>query len=133
MVVNIGATTKMLAFMRVAAERNRGREVQAETAAAGRPPAQDERDRTAARPAHHTRRGFRNPEALPRAGLDVTVPFFLRRAAGVFRDRPGAPPLVANDGVLLREGVQHGTPTVTWVGHATVLVQMDHVSFLTDP
>ncbi len=24
-------------------------------------------------------------------------------------------------------------PTVTWIGHATLLVQMDHVSFLTDP
>ncbi len=106
--------------------------MEAETTPAGRPPL-DERNRTADPPAHHTRRGFRNSEPLSRAGLDVTVPFFLRRAAGVFRDRPGAPPLVANDGLMLREGVRHGTPTVTWVGHATVLVQMDHVSFLTDP
>jgi N-acyl-phosphatidylethanolamine-hydrolysing phospholipase D len=41
--------------------------------------------------------------------------------------------MVANDGVLLRESVSHGIPTVTWIGHATMLVQMDHVSFLTDP
>ena len=85
------------------------------------------------RPEHHTQRGFRNLATLPGVGLDVTVPFFLRRVAGLWRDRPGAPPLVANDGVLLREGAAHGAPTVTWVGHATVLVQMDHVSFLTDP
>ncbi len=85
------------------------------------------------RPAHHRRRGFRNLAPLPRTGLDVAVPFFLRRAAGFFRDRPGAPPRVANDGVFLRENARHSTPTVTWIGHATVLVQMDHVTFLTDP
>jgi N-acyl-phosphatidylethanolamine-hydrolysing phospholipase D len=87
----------------------------------------------AERPAHHTRSGFRNTATLPRAGLDVTLPFFLRRAAGFWRDRPGAPPMVTNDGALLRESVHHGTPTVTWIGHATMLVQMDYVSFLTDP
>jgi N-acyl-phosphatidylethanolamine-hydrolysing phospholipase D len=32
-----------------------------------------------------------------------------------------------------RENARHSVPTVTWIGHATVLVQMDHVSFLTDP
>lgn len=85
------------------------------------------------RPAHHTRRGFRNAVPLPRAGLDVTVPFFLRRAAGLWRDRAGAPPAVVNDGAFLRENARHSTPTVTWIGHATVLVQMDHVTFLTDP
>ncbi len=87
----------------------------------------------AERPDHHTDSGFRNVAALPRAGLDVTVPFVLRRVAGLWRERPGAPPVVANDGALLREGVAQGAPTVTWIGHATMLVQMDHVSFLTDP
>ena len=38
-----------------------------------------------------------------------------------------------NDGAFLRENARHSTPTVTWVGHATLLVQMEHVSFLTDP
>ncbi len=87
----------------------------------------------ARRPAHHTRGGFRNPVPLPRAGLGVTVPFVLRRTAGLWRGRPGAPAAVVNDGAFLRENARHSSPTVTWIGHATVLVQMDHVSFLTDP
>ena len=32
---------------------------------------------------------------------------------------------------LLRDGAR--TPTVTWIGHSTVLVQLDGVTFLTDP
>ena len=63
----------------------------------------------------------------------MTLPFLARRLAGFWRDRPGAPPRVANDGAFLRENARHSEPTVTWVGHATVLVQMDHVTFLTDP
>ena len=63
----------------------------------------------------------------------VRFPFFLRRIAGAFGDRPGAPASVANDGAFLRENAKHSTPTVTWVGHSTLLVQMDHVTFLTDP
>jgi N-acyl-phosphatidylethanolamine-hydrolysing phospholipase D len=59
--------------------------------------------------------------------------FLLRRIAGRFRARPGAPERVENDGAFLRENAAHSVPTVTWVGHATLLVQMDHVSFLTDP
>jgi N-acyl-phosphatidylethanolamine-hydrolysing phospholipase D len=70
---------------------------------------------------------------LSHGSFGVRFPFMLRRAAGGLRDRPGAPPAVPNDGAFLRENAQHSTPTVTWVGHATLLVQMDHVSFLTDP
>ncbi len=70
---------------------------------------------------------------LEQAGPSVTFPFFLRRAAGGFRSRPGAPARVENDGRLLRENARHSVPTVTWVGHATLLVQTDHVTFLTDP
>lgn len=87
----------------------------------------------AERPAHHTPRGFRNAVPLARVGLDVTLPFFVRRAAGFWRTRPGTPSAVPNDGAFLRENASHSTPTVTWIGHATVLVQMDHVTFLTDP
>jgi N-acyl-phosphatidylethanolamine-hydrolysing phospholipase D len=59
--------------------------------------------------------------------------FVLRRVAGRFRGRPGAPERIENDGAFLRENAAHSVPTITWVGHATLLVQMDHVSFLTDP
>ncbi len=67
------------------------------------------------------------------AGPSVTLPFFLRRVGSNLVGRDGAPERVANDGGFLRENAGHSVPTVTWIGHATVLVQMDHVSFLTDP
>ena len=55
----------------------------------------------AERPAHHTRGGFRNPSPVDHGRLDVVVPFLVRRLAGFWRDRPGAPPSVANDGARL--------------------------------
>lgn len=70
---------------------------------------------------------------LSRAGLSVNLPFFLRRIAGSFYERSGAPERVPNDGAFLRENAKHSKPTVTWIGHSTMLVQMDHVTFLTDP
>ena len=70
---------------------------------------------------------------IERAGPGVTLPFFLRRALGAFRARPGAPATVANDGAWLRENAAHSVPSITWIGHATLLVQLGHVSFLTDP
>ncbi len=85
------------------------------------------------RPAHHGKGRFRNPEPLERGGIGVLAPFLMRRFAGFWRARTGAPPSVANDGAFLRENARHSEPTVTWIGHATVLVQMDHVTFLTDP
>lgn len=70
---------------------------------------------------------------LEHGDLSVRLLFSLRRTAGSFRDRPGAPGRLANDGAFLRENALHSTPTITWIGHATLLVQMDHVTFLTDP
>jgi len=84
-------------------------------------------------PPHHTAHGFRNLEPYERPGLTVTLPFFLRRAVGSVFSRSGAPNLVANDGVWLRDNARHSTPSATWMGHASVLVQMDHVTILTDP
>ncbi len=86
-----------------------------------------------ARPPHHTDSGFRSPQAIEHAGPSVTVPFFLRRAIGGLFGRDGAPPVVPNDGAFLRDNAAHSVPTVTWIGHATMLVQMDHVTLLTDP
>jgi L-ascorbate metabolism protein UlaG (beta-lactamase superfamily) len=40
---------------------------------------------------------------------------------------------VANDGEFQRENARHSVPTATWIGHATLLVQMGGRSFLTDP
>jgi N-acyl-phosphatidylethanolamine-hydrolysing phospholipase D len=65
--------------------------------------------------------------------LTVRLPFMLRRFGTYFRDGRDGPNRVANDGVVLRENAGHGIPTVTWIGHASLLVQMEQVSFLTDP
>lgn len=88
-------------------------------------------------PAHHKPGGFRNPGGLEGHGnppATVTLPFFLRRAAGTLSNAPvPAPPVVANNGAFLRENALGSVPTVTWIGHSTLLVQMGHVTFLTDP
>jgi N-acyl-phosphatidylethanolamine-hydrolysing phospholipase D len=65
--------------------------------------------------------------------VSVRVPFMLRRLGTYFRSGEGAPARVANDGAFLRENARHSIPTVTWIGHATLLVQLGHVTFLTDP
>ena len=77
---------------------------------------------------------FENPIGeVSHGSFAVRFPFFLRRIAGSFRDRPGAPERIPNDGAFLRENAVHSAPMVTWIGHATLLVQMDHVTFVTDP
>jgi N-acyl-phosphatidylethanolamine-hydrolysing phospholipase D len=65
--------------------------------------------------------------------IGVRVPFMLRRLGTYFRSAEGAPTRVENDGAFLRENAKHSVPTVTWVGHATLLVQLGHTTFLTDP
>jgi len=91
----------------------------------------------AALPPHHLEDGFRNPGGISghgNASAAVTLPFFLRRAAGALsRQGVPAPPIVANDGAFLRENALGSVPTLTWVGHSTFLVQMGHLTFLTDP
>lgn len=56
------------------------------------------------------------------------LPFLLRKAATSFIGRSGAAPAVCFDPEALRHN-----PTVTWVGHSTLLVRMDGATFLTDP
>ena len=70
---------------------------------------------------------------LPFASPVVTLPFFARRVGSMLTGRSGYPETVANDGALLRANAGDGAPNVTWIGHATVLVQMDGATFLTDP
>jgi len=57
-----------------------------------------------------------------------TFGFFLRRVWTSFVPRPGAAPLVPYDVAAIAR-----SPTITWIGHATFLVRMDGVTFLTDP
>ncbi len=88
-------------------------------------------------PVHHGDGCFRNPDPLPMHGqapVSVTLPFFARRvAATLSRAAVPSPPVVPNDGAFLRKNALGSVPTVTWVGHSTLLVQMGHVTFLTDP
>jgi len=48
-----------------------------------------------------------------------------------FYPRSASLPRAENDGRLLREN--RSDPTVTWVGHSTLLIQLDGVNVLTDP
>jgi L-ascorbate metabolism protein UlaG (beta-lactamase superfamily) len=84
-------------------------------------------------PAHHRIGGFANvePTAHP-ASFWVRTWFFVSRVLSTtFSPKTARFPLLANDGRALREG--GGEPTVTWVGHATLLIQLDGVNVLTDP
>ena len=66
------------------------------------------------------------PRPLPGGG--EMFAFLTRKAWASLTGRDGAPPVVAYDPAAL----QHN-PSVTWIGHATFLVRMDGVTFLTDP
>jgi N-acyl-phosphatidylethanolamine-hydrolysing phospholipase D len=84
-------------------------------------------------PAHHRERGFANtnPE-FTRPPLSRRVSFFVSRVLSTtFAPRTIDLPRVANDGRALRDAT--GAPTLTWVGHATLLIQLDGMNVLTDP
>lgn len=85
------------------------------------------------RPSHHRERGFANPSpGHPAPSAWRRTRFFVRRVlASTFRPRTADLPRVANDGAALR--ANRAEPTVTWVGHSTLLVQLDGVNLLTDP
>ncbi len=73
---------------------------------------------------------FVNPEHWPaRTGLRDVLRWQLSGRPP--RDHSFVPPMVPNDGTRLRENSK--LPTVTWIGHATLLVQIDGLSILTDP
>jgi N-acyl-phosphatidylethanolamine-hydrolysing phospholipase D len=72
---------------------------------------------------------FTNPGGpRPWPGPQVTIPFFVRKAWTSIVGREGAAPLVRFDRDAMLEN-----PSMTWIGHSTMLVRMDGVSFLTDP
>jgi N-acyl-phosphatidylethanolamine-hydrolysing phospholipase D len=82
-------------------------------------------------PAHHADGGFRNPEPISHGSLAVALPFFARRTWATIVPRPNPAPRVAFTPVRGEDAI--GDPLVTWVGHSTLLVRMDGVTFLTDP
>jgi N-acyl-phosphatidylethanolamine-hydrolysing phospholipase D len=87
----------------------------------------------AGRPAHHVEGGFSNPDpAFIRPSGWTRWTFILRRAVqSLSSPRSFDAPRVANDGAALRSNPLR--PAITWVGHATLLVQMDGLNVLTDP
>lgn len=84
-------------------------------------------------PAHHREHGFANTDpAYAIASAWVRWRFFVSRVlAATFSPRTASLPRVENDGTGLRDG--RGAATVTWIGHATLLIQLDGVNVLTDP
>jgi len=84
-------------------------------------------------PPHHRVGGFANvnPASAP-AGRWVRTRFFIARIfSTTFSPKTANLPIAANDGRALREN--RGEATVTWVGHSTLLVQLEGVNVLIDP
>ncbi len=83
-------------------------------------------------PPHHLEVGFRNPNPGYTAPERSQLFWMRRLLAGSVQPEPVIHlARMANDGAYLRE---NGTvATVTWVGHSTLLIQLDGVNLLTDP
>ncbi|MCG6139452.1 MBL fold metallo-hydrolase [Leptospira mtsangambouensis] len=87
------------------------------------------------RKSHHTKNGFQNPNPnIQQKGLsDLLVWQFQRFQLQASLDPADYPPfpVVGNDGKELN--ANPSKLSVTWVGHATTLIQIDGVNILTDP
>jgi len=83
-------------------------------------------------PAHHLTHGFRNLDTAYRYTMLERAERLVRHALLEKLPKRGTPPAVLpNDGASLR--ANGTTPTVTWIGHSTLLVQIAGVNILTDP
>jgi L-ascorbate metabolism protein UlaG (beta-lactamase superfamily) len=85
------------------------------------------------RPPHHVAGGFRNTDPdFRRPSSWTRWSFVIRRlGAGFIAPRSFDAPRIANDGAALRAGLIN--PSITWIGHSTLLVQVNGVNVLTDP
>ncbi len=84
-------------------------------------------------PLHHVAGGFRNPDPeFKRPGVGARWGFLVRRAwASLVSPPTFTAARMANDGSRLRAASEQ--PSVTWIGHSTLLVQLEGVNILTDP
>lgn len=84
-------------------------------------------------PPHHRVRGFANTNPdYARPGFFTRWAFFTTRVwKSMVAPRQADLSVLAADGRALRGN--RTEPTVTWVGHATLLLQLDGVNVLTDP
>ena len=87
------------------------------------------------KPVHHTFDGFRNPFPTyeDRNFADFVQWFLIDRIKG---NKPKKPKsyqfeIVENDGNYLRKNTNEYT--VTWIGHSTLLIQLQGLNILTDP
>jgi N-acyl-phosphatidylethanolamine-hydrolysing phospholipase D len=95
--------------------------------------ANTEREALPETPPHHVAGRFRNTDPnFRRPSSLARLNFLFRRLwKSSISQRNFEAPRVANDGAALRAGVVN--PSVTWVGHSTLLIQMDGINVLTDP
>src|SRR6185295_16165839 len=79
-------------------------------------------------PAHHVAGGFRNTNPDFRRPSTWTRWSFMARRLWTATTSPRTfdAPRVANDGAILRAGSMN--PGITWIGHATLLVQINGVN-----
>jgi hypothetical protein len=84
-------------------------------------------------PAHHREHGFANVNpSHPTAGSWTRFTLFVSRVfASTFTPRSASLAQVASDLGTIHD--HRGAVTVTWVGHATLLIQLENVNVLTDP
>jgi N-acyl-phosphatidylethanolamine-hydrolysing phospholipase D len=84
-------------------------------------------------PPHHVAGGFRNTNSdFHRPSSWTRWSFMVRRLwTSSIAPRTFNGPRIMNDGAALRAGLIN--PSITWVGHSTLLVQLSGVNFLTDP
>jgi N-acyl-phosphatidylethanolamine-hydrolysing phospholipase D len=80
---------------------------------------------------HHLGHGFRNLSPSYEYTVGDRMRHYLRASVHGFPARGPVPTPVKNDGAALRANATE--PTITWIGHATFLVQIDGVNILTDP
>ncbi len=84
---------------------------------------------------HHTSDGFANPDPgyIDRGFKDFLKWSVVDRLAGKKPDKPENYnfEMISNDGQFLRENTEEFT--VTWIGHSTLLIQIDGINILTDP
>lgn len=84
---------------------------------------------------HHTDTGFQNEDTTMK--VNGFSDFLGWQFSKLFKSNPSVDPkdytieTMSNDGKLLREN--SGKLSVTWIGHATTLIQIDGKNILTDP
>ena len=84
-------------------------------------------------PEHHVAGGFRNTNPdFRRPSTWTRWSFVVRRLwMTSISPRTFIAPRIANDGIILRSGKLN--PSITWIGHSTLLVQINGLNILTDP